>query len=162
MDSQILWIAVTPVYGVDEYFRHNIKSSRPDPKHIGTPNICTKTIPARKLEPFISERDWIHGWFLINLWEAGVFVSIDNGKNLEPFMKGDYPKSALGKRSNHLYYAQKNNFYCVQAIWAACNIILSNQNGSIFHYRRETIQLLRSWIRVNIYCLFQNLMYIKA
>ena len=37
----------------------------------------------------------------------GVFLSHDNGKTCTPFMKGEFPTSALGKRSNHLYYSQK-------------------------------------------------------
>ncbi|WP_165835950.1 PepSY domain-containing protein [Marinifilum breve] len=38
----------------------------------------------------------------------GIFLSTDNGKSLQAFMQGDYPKSALGKRSNHLYYSREN------------------------------------------------------
>jgi hypothetical protein len=37
----------------------------------------------------------------------GVFVSHDNGKKLKNFMKGEFPESALGKRSNHLYYSKE-------------------------------------------------------
>ena len=38
----------------------------------------------------------------------GVYLSQDNGKSLNPFMEGAFPKSALGKRSNHIYHSKND------------------------------------------------------
>ncbi len=38
----------------------------------------------------------------------GVYLSHDNGHTFKPFMKGEFPTSAWGKRTNQLFYRQEN------------------------------------------------------
>ena len=38
----------------------------------------------------------------------GAYLSHDNGKSFDTFMKGEFPRSALGRRSNHMYYSRNN------------------------------------------------------
>ncbi|TKG94330.1 hypothetical protein EYV94_13695 [Puteibacter caeruleilacunae] len=43
----------------------------------------------------------------------GVFRSKDNAKSLKPFMNGEFPKSAYGKRTNYMFYSsQRKTLLC--------------------------------------------------
>lgn len=52
----------------------------------------------------------------------GVFISNDKGKNIRPFMDGDFPKSAWGKRSHSLYFSAKGK------------VLLCANNYGIYQY----------------------------
>jgi len=79
---------------------------------------------------------------LVLYGRQGIFLSTDEGKSFQHFMKGEYPQSAWGKRTHHLYYSKDKKLLLCANNWGCYRYSFETKEWKKFFSEEPIVKIL--------------------